>query len=167
MTDERMGEALWRAIDRLPRGSGIVFRHYSLSPGERRALFSRVVMIARRRRLVVVVAGKDQLGRGSAGYHGRDGRRMEGLRTWPAHEAHEVIAGIRARADLIFISPVLPTRSHPGGRTLGWRRAAALARLAPRRAIALGGLSQANERRVAAAGFYGWAAIDGLSAHEG
>ena len=29
MTDERMGERLWEAIDRLPvKHSGIVFRHY-------------------------------------------------------------------------------------------------------------------------------------------
>ena len=36
MTDERMGERLWEAIDRLPSGSGgIVFRHYQSGSDER------------------------------------------------------------------------------------------------------------------------------------
>ena len=33
MTDERMGDRLWTAIDRLPiKHSGIVFRHYATPP---------------------------------------------------------------------------------------------------------------------------------------
>ena len=31
MTDERMGDGLWAALERLPRGAGVVFRHYRLS----------------------------------------------------------------------------------------------------------------------------------------
>ena len=32
MTDERLGDQLWDAIDRLPEGAaGILFRHYSLA----------------------------------------------------------------------------------------------------------------------------------------
>jgi thiamine-phosphate pyrophosphorylase len=38
MTDERLGDALWTALRRLPRGAGIVFRHYATPPAERRAL---------------------------------------------------------------------------------------------------------------------------------
>ena len=29
MTDERMGDRLWEAIDGMPPGSGVVFRHYA------------------------------------------------------------------------------------------------------------------------------------------
>lgn len=164
MTDERLGDALWSTIERLPRGSGIVFRHYGLALDERRALFALVMAVARRRRLTVVVAGGERLGRGQAGSHGRARRRTNGIMTWPAHDRREVIAGMRAGADLIFISPVLPTASHPGGRSLGWRRAAMLARLTNGRAIALGGLQRSDIGRVRRAGFFGWAAIDGLSA---
>ena len=42
MTDERQGEGLWAALERLPRGAGIVFRHYGLPAAERRRLFERV-----------------------------------------------------------------------------------------------------------------------------
>src|SRR5262245_49532125 len=38
MTDERLGDRLWDAVDRLPAGAGIVFRHYRLSAAERMVL---------------------------------------------------------------------------------------------------------------------------------
>lgn len=156
LTDERLGDRLWPALDRLPRGGIVVFRHYSLPPAERRALFGAVRRVARARGLRLVVAGAGL--RGASGVHGRDPRRRRGLRTWPAHDAGEVIAGRRAGADLILISPVFPTRSHPGARVLGPLRAMALARLAPGRAVALGGMDAKRFRRLR--GFVGWAAID-------
>ena len=42
MTDERQGEGLWAALERLPKGAGVVFRHYGLRPSERRKLFERI-----------------------------------------------------------------------------------------------------------------------------
>ena len=53
ITDERQGEELWAALQRLPRGSGIVFRHYGLSPAARETMFLKVQGVARRRRLLV------------------------------------------------------------------------------------------------------------------
>src|SRR5690606_35566678 len=41
MTDERQGETLWAALDRLPRGAGVIVRHYSLPMRARRRLFAR------------------------------------------------------------------------------------------------------------------------------
>lgn len=171
MTDERLGERLWQVLEQLPAGSGVIFRHYALSTSERRALFARIARIARRRRLVLVRAGSDYLGRHEQGRHGREGVRRgmqaHSVRTWPAHNVAEVIAGRRAKADVILISPVFATRSHPGGRALGPIRAAALARLVPGRAIALGGMDADRFRRLRQSGFQGqtgfegWAAIDG------
>jgi thiamine-phosphate pyrophosphorylase len=160
MTDSRMGDALWPAIARLPRGAGIIVRHYDLSIGERQRLFARLRRAAARRRLVVLRAGDDRLGRGEAGVHGRNPRRLPGIRSWPAHDAREVIAGHRAGADLIFISPLFATRSHPGARTLGRLGALRLKRLARAPVIALGGVDQGDERWLRRAGFYGWAGID-------
>jgi thiamine-phosphate pyrophosphorylase len=153
MTDERQGEALFAAIDRLPRGAGIVFRHYSLGPVERRALWQRVLAAARRRGQTLVVAGPTLPG--ADGAHNRPGR---GLRTASAHNLREVRAAERAGAQLIFLSPVHPTRSHPGARTLGPRRFALLAHQAKVPVIALGGLDA--ERARALRGAYGWAGID-------
>lgn len=160
MTDERLGDALWTALDRLPRGGGVIFRHYSLSIGERRALFAQLAKVARRRGLILVRAGTTPM-RGENGVHGRSPKHVRGLCTWPAHNLREVIAGRRAGADVIPISPVFTTRSHAAQRPLGAVRAARLARAAKGRAVALGGMNHQSFRRLNGAGFIGWAAIDG------
>jgi thiamine-phosphate pyrophosphorylase len=63
---------------------------------------------------------------------------------------------------LVLISPLYPTRSHPGRPAIPRMRAATLARHAKVPAIALGGMDLARFRRVFAVGFAGWAAIDSL-----
>ena len=156
-----MGDALWPALERLPPGAGVIVRHYSLDLPARRALFAAIARVGRRRRLVIVRAGQDRLGRGEQGVHGRQSTRTEGLRTWPAHHAREIVAARRAGADAIMISPILATRSHPGAAGIGRVRAARLARLAGPRAIALGGIRPETIRQWQSAGFYGIAAIDG------
>ncbi len=159
MTDERMGQGLWRAIRRLPRGAGVVFRHHATPMAERRRLFARLRRVARGRGLVLVRAGGVAL-RGEMGVHGRGstGPGGGGLVTWPVHDRHEARAARRARADVAFVSPVFVTRSHLGAPALGVRRAAALARGLPMVRIALGGMDARRFRRMH--GFDGWAAID-------
>lgn len=158
MTDERMGDRLWDALDRLPRGSGVVFRHYSLPLAERRALFDRVVRQARKRRLVLVVAGKDRLGRAD-GTHNQP-RWRDGLMTWSVHSRRELVAAQRQHADLIFVSPVFHTRSHPNARSLGMVRLGLLIRSSPVPAIALGGMNRRRFRMLQGLGVHGWAGID-------
>lgn len=68
----------------------------------------------------------------------------------------------RSGADILFVSPVFRTRSHPGGRTLGRVRFAMLAGHAKRPVIALGGMTKTRWKAVAATSAIGWAAIDGL-----
>jgi thiamine-phosphate pyrophosphorylase len=159
MTDERLDESLWQALDALPRGAGIVFRHYATEPTARRALFHRVAKIARRRGLVLLRAGSERLGRGEAGTHG-PGRSLYRLHSRSVHSRTEAIAAKRAGADLLFVSPVHATRSHPGARPLGPRRAAMIARGLGIPAIALGGMNAARFATLRNSGFYGWAAID-------
>ncbi|WP_404335863.1 thiamine phosphate synthase [Sphingomonas sp. MMS12-HWE2-04] len=159
MTDERMGDALWEALGRLPRGAGVVFRHYGLPLAERRALFARVSRIARRRGLVLVRAGTVPLGK-AAGVHGARGL---GLRTRPAHSRSDAIAALRAGADALFVSPVFATRSHPGARALEPLRFALLVRGLHIPIIALGGMTSERFKRLKPMGIHGWAAIDAWS----
>lgn len=160
MTDERLGDSLWEAIGRLPPGSGIVVRHYTLPPGERRALVRRIARIGQARRLLVVGSG---LAAPMGTHHGhRRGRIL----THPVHNAREAAAAARAGADLAFVSPVYPTASHPGGRTLGARRLAALIRPLPMPAIAMGGMNARRARAVARLGVYGWAGIDAFAGRQ-
>ncbi len=159
MTDERLGEGLWDALAALPRGSGVIFRDYATPRAERHARLARVLAVAKRRRLVVVRAGDVPM-HGEMGVHNGRGR---GLLTAAVHDRKELVAARRADADLIFVSPVFPTRSHPGARTLGPVRLGLMLRGATSPAIALGGMDARAFRRLRGLGLHGWAAIDGLS----
>ncbi len=156
MTDERQGEGLWDALERLPRGSGIVFRHYSLPPAARKALFRKVERAARKRRLLILAAGAQALG--ADGTHGHRRKQRGRLSSAPVHRLREIRAAERAGADLLFLSPVFPTRSHPGATTLGRMGFASLARRTRLPVIALGGMDERRARGLQNA--YGWAAID-------
>ncbi|WP_245653631.1 thiamine phosphate synthase [Sphingomonas pituitosa] len=156
MTDPRLGEELWDVLERLPRGSGVIFRHYQLPSAERRALFARTAKIARRRGLVLLRAGATPM-RGEAGTHGRRG---SGIITWPVHSRRETVTAIRAGADALLVSPVFPTRSHPGARVLGPVRFGLLVRGVTIPVIALGGMDMQQARRLRSLGIHGWAAID-------
>lgn len=168
-TDERVSEAtLLAAVARLPRGrAGVVFRHYRTGAKARRALFDAVRAIVRRRRLVLVLAGDAKAAQtwGADGWHGPSALipTKPMLHSAPVHDLCEMTAARRAGADLVFISPLFPTRSHPGSRWLGRARFAALAGRASMPVMALGGVQAAHRRTLAGIGAAGWAAIDGLT----
>lgn len=147
MTDERIGEDLWSAIAALPRGSGIVFRHFATEPTARSAIYDRIAKIARQRRLMLT----------------RPDLARQPIRLGHAHSICEGIAARRAGAEAILVSPVHPTRTHPGARPLGVLRAARIARAVGLPAIALGGMTAVRFKRLERLGFVGWAAIDGLT----
>jgi thiamine-phosphate pyrophosphorylase len=161
MTDERLGEDLWRAIARLPHGAGIVFRHHDTPLAERRALFARLQRIADEKSLLLVRAGAAQLAEKEAGIHGRVPRsNRHAFLTWPAHDRAELLAGVRAGANLLFVSPIFATRSHPDAGALGPARATAMVRNVATPAIALGGMDETRFALLEQQGFYGWAGID-------
>jgi thiamine-phosphate pyrophosphorylase len=166
MTDERQGEALWTALNRLPRGAGIVFRHYSLPPGERRKLFEAVKARAMKRGLTLILAGtaEEAVSRGADGVHNRQpaGAGPGLLHTAPAHRLREIRSAEQSGADLIFLSPAFPTRSHPGQKALGPLRFMLLARQARVPVVALGGMDGRRAKRLGDA-IYGWAGIDAWS----
>ena len=162
MTDERQGTKLLAAVEGLPSGAGIVFRHYSLAEAERRALFEAVRKIAGERNLLLMLAGPPELaaGWGAHGSHGWEGApRSPLLRSVSVHDEGEMQRANRMGADLAFVSPVFATRSHPGGNVLGLGALAEIAAKAAMPVIALGGM---NEKRAAGLpdSIYGWAAID-------
>jgi thiamine-phosphate pyrophosphorylase len=158
MTDERLGERLFEAMERLPKGAGMVFRHYSLPEPERRALFEQVKSQARRRGLMLLLAGPalQACSWGADGSHGRGGG--PGFRSAPVHNRREIRAAERAGADLLFLSPIYPTRSHPGARPLGPQRFTLLARCTQLPVIALGGMNLSRAKRLR--GAHGWSAVD-------
>lgn len=153
MTDERLGADLWRALRRLPRGGGVVFRHHATPAAARRRLFRRVRAVALARGLVLLRAGEMPL----PGEHGVHGRRR-GAFSRPVHDRAEAAAARRAHPRVVMVSPVFATRSHPGAASLGPRAAVRLLRDVPGVRIALGGMDERKWRRLH--GFHGWAGID-------
>ena len=151
-TDAPGSFGLDRAIARLPRGSGVIFRHWHLPRDERRMRLEEVRRLCRRFGHALEIAGR---GYGPPAPH----RRLA-----TAHDLREIGRANRFRARTsgaaILLSPVYPTASHPGARTLGRVKFLLLAKRARVPVIALGGMTAQQFRRLPV---YGWAAIDGLA----
>ena len=157
------------AIAALPRGlCGVVFRHDGV-PG-RAALARALARQCRRLAIPLVVAGDARLAAATgAGVHLRGGRPADGrlrppraakgtrrlstVLTSSAHTVAELRRAWKAGADAVFLSPALPTRSHPGAPALGIVRWAALAARLPHHGgqptvLALGGVDGRQARRL-------------------
>lgn len=71
------------------------------------------------------------------------------------HDPAELARAAELELDFVVLSPVLPTPSHPGAETVGWRRFAEWLRDYPLPVFALGGLTAADLDRVRALGGHG------------
>jgi thiamine-phosphate pyrophosphorylase len=124
----------WPAIRRLPRGSGVLLLR-KLGANEQRRLRN----LAKLRDLSIAVEGRPVAAR--------------------VHDLRELRHALLRQTQLILLSPIYETGSHPDWKPLRRMRASALARLAGRKAIALGGMNAQRYARIAPLGFIGWAGI--------
>jgi thiamine-phosphate pyrophosphorylase len=179
VTDEiRLPDPL-TAMKLLPPGSGVILRHYATD--QRRNLGKAVAALARRHRLVLLVAGDWRLAAeiGADGLHLPEGLARHGLLAgalgWVRRRRRLLLAAChgplalgRARAlgvDAALLSPVFPTESHPGAVSIGAVRFGLWAKRAGLPVIALGGMSLHRLRRLPLAA--GLAAIGALSPYVG
>ncbi|WP_296678559.1 thiamine phosphate synthase [Novosphingobium sp.] len=160
ISDARNDAALEYALARLPRGSGVVFRHYHLASRDRRARFDQVKRLAQARGHVVALSGNARTARrwGADAAYGS----VQVLAPGPAlprlvavHSLWE-LAQVK-RGDAILLSPVFETRTHPNGKTLGPRRFRLIAARSALPVIALGGMNSVRAKRLK---WPRWAAID-------
>ena len=128
------GREFWASIRKLPRGSGVLVVA-PMSSSERR----RLRHLSRLRSLAVVIEQPRAAAR--------------------VHNIRELRQALLSRTELILLSPVFPTASHPDWLPLPRMRAAALARLADRRLLALGGMNAKRYAALRPLGFTGWAGI--------
>lgn len=131
---DRLDRAGLEFLRRLPRGSGVLLLQPSNSPTAR-----ALRTIAVGRDLTVAIEAPSTAGR--------------------VHSMRELTQARLRRTPLILISPVYPTPSHPNWEPLRRMRAAALARLAGRSPVALGGMNEKRFRSVQTLGFVAWAGI--------
>lgn len=132
--DRQPTAELWRCIRQLPLRSGILLL-CDLAAADRLRLRS----LASTRSLTTA----EESGGGAA----------------RVHNVRELRRALLRRPPLVLVSPICPTSTHPDWRALPRMRAAALARLAKRNALALGGMDRKRYAKVAPLGFIGWAGI--------
>jgi thiamine-phosphate pyrophosphorylase len=157
-----------KVVKRLPRGFGVIWRHFGEST--RLATGHALARACRRRGLVLLVANDPKLARriGAAGVHWPE-RQLRGIRPrWPGQietaSAHSRAALARARlhgVDAALLSAVFPSRSPSAGLPLGALRFSRLALAAPLPVYALGGIAPDNAARIAKHAA-GWAAIEAV-----
>ncbi|MDX5948219.1 MAG: thiamine phosphate synthase [Zymomonas mobilis subsp. pomaceae] len=161
MTDERLGESLIPAIKRLPRHSGIIFRHYYLPLKDRKKLFFKIKKIAKKRNIILFLADSPQ--RAAAwradGVHGSNSLKRTArplLRSKAIHNQYDIATA--QKCDLVLLSPIFATRSHPGKAPLGRVKFLQLSRFIKPAIIALGGIKAKTLRALPAVS--GFAGID-------
>jgi thiamine-phosphate pyrophosphorylase len=94
------------------------------------------------------------------GVHG-SAKGLARYRSMPVHSLREMAKARMMNADLVFLSPLYATSSHPGTRPLGPMAFARLARLAgDAKVIALGGMTRAHFLKWRKGTIHGWAAIN-------
>ncbi|CCG06912.1 thiamine phosphate synthase [Pararhodospirillum photometricum] len=181
VTDERRLPDPRPVLPALPRGARVVLRAYG-DPTRAGA----VVAAARRRRIGVILAlaapRLPPLPRDLAGIHLPQGRACRGLMAgvllWRraaagrslSMAAHDGRALARARAlrlTFVLLSPVFPTRSHPGAPALGPLRATLLARTSQVPVLALGGITPTTAARLPPRPWSGLAALESWTKNRG
>jgi 8-oxo-dGTP diphosphatase len=134
----------------LDRGVRLIqVRERGMSADELTRFTSRVVPLAREYGAQVLVNGDENIAQaaGADGVHLQAGQLLQcqtppATRLWAAscHNREELLHAARLGADLVVLSPVLPTPSHPGEPTLGWDKFAELCLDLPMPVFALGGM---------------------------
>ena len=169
--DQRLADPI-AAAKAIPKGWGLIFRHYDAI--NRADLASRTAAVCRSRGVILHVAGGWRLASqvGASGIHfqekasrhqllapmqlwRRQGKRM----TVSAHGSRGLAQARSLRADAVLLSPVYVTLSHPNKRPLGAMRFSALARRARLPVLALGGVTLSEKRHLDALGASGIAGI--------
>ena len=166
-TDPRLGPDLADALERLPKGkAGVIFRDYDAPDRLARAQVLR--RATRARRLLLIIAGDRKLAQRvqADGVHlpafqqRKAPRAHKGLRTASAHNQRELVAAHKAGADLVFLSPLYPTQSHPNAPALGRVRFARLAHQSRTPIAALGGITTSRAKSLKSLGAEAWGAIE-------
>ncbi len=174
LSDEvRLPDSL-AALARLPRGSGLVFRHYGAR--NREALARALAAKARARGIRLLVAGDAHLASGvrAWGLHlpeakaesslalGPKSSRKKMIVTVAAHSLRAVFRGAKIGADAAIVGPVFRTESHPGANPLGPLRFARICRLSPIPVYAVGGIGPKTALRLKGSGAAGIAGIGAI-----
>ena len=168
LTDPDRTPNLLGIVGRLPRGFGVIYRHFGAA--NRHAVGQALARACRQRGLVLLVSADPALARriGADGVHWPEAR-LRGARpgsgrfieTAAAHSPGAIARARRFGIDAAIVSTVFPSRSPSAGKAMGPLRFRLVARRAGLPVYALGGVNAGNAAR-AMSGAAGWAAIDAV-----
>lgn len=156
-------------IPSMPPGSAIIIRSRSVAEREKRA--HAVSALCYHHQITLLVSHetppKQLIGDGvhipeatRARWHRKDFWRLQPRLV--STSAHDLTSAKRASewgVDAVLLSPLSPTKSHPGGKSLGYWRGASICRHINIPTIALGGIDHKSMGRVLNLGFFGYAGI--------
>jgi len=161
MSDIERLPDLASVIPYLPPQSGVIVRHPDPTIRQTMAQHARTGCKAKRIVLLISEDWRTAAALRCDGVHVPEVRARDiapGLRLWrrskrailttSAHSGARLRAAKAMKADLVFLSPVLPTRSHPDRKALGRLTYAALAQRAGLAVAALGGVDLARVRQL-------------------
>jgi len=166
LSDARNDKILEEVLDRLPRKSGFVFRHYHLNKKNRLKRFKELKRVCRQRDHMLILADNPDIARawGARGVYGPAERlhRQKGnlLRIMTVHNLREVGLANIQHADAIMLSPVFFTNTHKNACPLKPNKFRFLAARSMIPVIALGGMNKKTARQLE---WTRWGAIEGLS----
>jgi thiamine-phosphate pyrophosphorylase len=138
IVDRGPREDFWQAVRKLPRASGVLVLPH-LGQTDRR----RLRRWANLKHLTLAYEDEGAAAR--------------------VHNLNELRRACITGVPMIFLSPMFRTRSHPDWNPLPRMRAATLARIGNRPAIALGGMNERRFRILQGLGFVGWAGVSAWS----
>lgn len=176
MTDRHRLPNWQEVLTLLPEGTGVIFRDYDAP--DRKKIAELVADICMAQGLILSIAGDPELALGlNAGFHMPEKQAPSLLRhlsrlpvnafvTLSVHNMRGLISAKHFPVDAVLISPVFTTNSHSDAATLGPVRFASLAKNSPCPVYALGGMSEAQLKRVNSihtSNLVGYAAIDAFA----
>ncbi|MEL7030877.1 MAG: thiamine phosphate synthase [Pseudomonadota bacterium] len=156
-------------IDRLPTGSGVIYRHFGAP--DRQQIAEKLCLLCRRRDLYLMIAADPHLARSihADGVHwperllcqSRKWRGRFALQTASAHSVNAVRRAASAGMDAALLSTVFLSSSKSAGSPIGVTRFRRLSHRTDIPVYALGGVSATNAQSVATVG--GLATVTGVS----
>lgn len=168
LTDPKRADNFEIVVPALPRGSGIIYRHFGAS--NRREIAQDLVKLCRKHGCIFLISDDPKLAKavGATGVHwpfrskraAKYWRSAFILQTISAHSPGELRQLDRSLFDAAIVSTVFSSESPSAGKPLGAVKFRILARSAPLPSYGLGGISGSNAPKIG--GFAGLAAVSSV-----
>ena len=157
----------------LPRGSGVIYRHFGHA--DRYATATGLAHMCAQRGLCFLIAADPDLAKsvGADGVHWPEARLPQSrawrdrfaLQTASAHSRRAIWRAAEEGIDAVLVSSVFPSQSPSAGRPIGPTRLRTLAQTADLPVYGLGGITASNASRLSSVA--GLASVSGLAAVSG